>query len=235
MIFFHAVVIIKLIFLKFFALRLLRFESLQLAYRNRKIMNFSKEELVDMIYVLGESDRNAFLASRVYAAKYPHRTRPDRKSFERLKERFERTGCVDYEKHERVKPATNDENKFMVMLRLVEDPHKSTRQFGHEFPFSASSASRIIRSEKFHPYHIQLLQELGGADYERRLVFCRWAQDMIQLQARFFDYVMFSDESTFHNNGFVNRHNFHYYDSSNPFLPEKLGISIDGVLMYGLA
>lgn len=28
--------------------------------------------------------------------------------------------------------------------------------------------------------------------------------------------MLFSDESTFHKNGFVNRHNFHYYSTENP-------------------
>lgn len=29
------------------------------------------------------------------------------------------------------------------------------------------------------------------------------------------DFVIFSDESPFHNNGLVNRHNFHYYNNEN--------------------
>lgn len=31
----------------------------------------------------------------------------------------------------------------------------------------------------------------------------------------FLNYVLLTDESTFHNNGLVNRHNFHYYDTEN--------------------
>ena len=32
----------------------------------------------------------------------------------------------------------------------------------------------------------------------------------------FFNYVLFTDEATFHKNGSVNRHNFHYYFTENP-------------------
>ena len=56
-------------------------------------MNFSKEDMVKMIYCLGASEENCLLASRVYAQRYPDAERhPNRLAFERLKERFERTG-----------------------------------------------------------------------------------------------------------------------------------------------
>lgn len=185
-------------------------------------MNFSREELIDMTYALGAGDRNALLASKIYAQQYPQRRHPHATAFERLKERFERTGHIDYEKHERDRPATNDENKLIVALSVVEDPHKSSRQLGKELPFSASSVLRMLRSDHFHPYHIQLQQELDPQDYERRVIFCQWAQNMIQQQPQFFEYVMFSDEATFHRNGCVNRHNFHYYDTSNPFFTREV-------------
>ncbi|KAJ8909541.1 hypothetical protein NQ315_013887, partial [Exocentrus adspersus] len=34
----------------------------------------------------------------------------------------------------------------------------------------------------------------------------------------FFKFVLFTDECTFHRNGFVTRHNFHYYDTQNPHI-----------------
>lgn len=67
-----------------------------------------------------------------------------------------------------------------------------------------------------HPYHVQLHQELHEDDYNKRVEFCRWAQEQIQNNAYFFEYVLFGDEATFHKNGNVNRHNFHYYSTSNP-------------------
>lgn len=62
-------------------------------------MNFTKQELIDMIYTLGESDRNCFLASRNYAQKYPDRAHPQEASFKNLKNRFEETGDISYKKN----------------------------------------------------------------------------------------------------------------------------------------
>lgn len=59
-------------------------------------MNFSQEELIDMVYSLGAGDRNPFLASRMYAQQFPERRHPRIETFEKLQERFERTGQVKY-------------------------------------------------------------------------------------------------------------------------------------------
>ncbi|KAJ8915731.1 hypothetical protein NQ315_000666, partial [Exocentrus adspersus] len=42
----------------------------------------------------------------------------------------------------------------------------------------------------------------------------------LQKMKIFLKFVLFSDECTFHRNGFVNRHNFHYYDTQNPHVVE---------------
>ncbi|ERL95385.1 hypothetical protein D910_12649 [Dendroctonus ponderosae] len=43
-----------------------------------------------------------------------------------------------------------------------------------------------------------------------------WVLDKVAENEKFFENVLFSDECTFHNNGIVNRHNFHYYSDTNP-------------------
>ncbi|ERL95939.1 hypothetical protein D910_00636, partial [Dendroctonus ponderosae] len=43
-----------------------------------------------------------------------------------------------------------------------------------------------------------------------------WVLDKVAENEKFFENVLFSDECTFHNNGLVNRHNFHYYSDTNP-------------------
>lgn len=63
-------------------------------------MNFSQQELINMVYALGSSNQNSFLASRIYAQRFPNSERyPNSYAFARLKERFERTGSVQYEKN----------------------------------------------------------------------------------------------------------------------------------------
>jgi len=42
----------------------------------------------------------------------------------------------------------------------------------------------------FHPYHITLMQDLTPDDFRRRLMFCNWAQTMLQHDRTFFRYCL---------------------------------------------
>lgn len=55
-------------------------------------------------------------------------------------------------------------------------------------------------------------------DFQRRIEFCEWAQGKIIQDRDFSNLVLFGDEATFHRNGCINRHNFHYYATDNPHL-----------------
>lgn len=185
-------------------------------------MNFNHEELVDMVYALGEGERNPMLASRIYCQRFPNRRHPTALAFERLKERFERTGHIYYEKKEREKRATLEENAFSILLSVVQNPHASTRTISNELDISQTSVSRTLRKHKFHPFHVQLVQELDAGDFQKRLEFSEWALNSFRQENTFFNYVLFSDEATFHKTGYVNRHNFHYYDTRNPHFIRQL-------------
>lgn len=119
-------------------------------------------------------------------------------------------------KNERTKTALTQENEMTVVLKVTEDPHISTREISEQSDISRTVVQRILKKNKFHPYHIQLMQELLDEDFEKRVTFCEWAQQQILQDRDFFNYVLFADEATFHKNGFVNRHNFHYYATQNP-------------------
>ncbi|KAI4470929.1 tubulin-specific chaperone e [Holotrichia oblita] len=86
-------------------------------------MEFTKDELVQMIYILGECERNPLLVSRIYQIRYPNRRHPEPLDLERLRDRFETTGHVEYKKEERAKPVGNENSQFAVLAMAVEDPH----------------------------------------------------------------------------------------------------------------
>jgi len=73
-----------------------------------------------------------------------------------------------------------------------------------------------LRTFKFHPYHINLTQQLGEEDFQRRVRFCNWARGQIQRNPAFVENLLFSNKATFNNRGQVNRHNCHYYSDVNP-------------------
>lgn len=179
-------------------------------------MNFGKDEMVDMIFMLGQCHRNCLLASRSYAVEYPERRHPHESSFRRLLNRFVETGDVKYKKEERIKSATNEDKELEALLHATENPHTSQRELGVACSISERSVQRILKKNKYHAYHIQMHQALTDSDFENRLNFCNWASFQIEQNPTFFEFVLFSDEATFHNSGAVNRHNFHYYSVENP-------------------
>ena len=63
--------------------------------------------------------------------------------------------------------------------------------------------------------------KLSDYKFQRRLQFHNWARDKMQ-DVTFFNNVLFTDEATFHKNGFVNRHIFHYDASENPHFFTKV-------------
>lgn len=160
-------------------------------------MTLTREELVDMVFVLGECNRNPLLASRVYAQRYPARRHPRRERFQDLLQRFVNTGNVQFNKRNRTKPTTTEENEFLVLGNM--HPYVSVREITNATGMSSSSVQRIKKKYKYHP-------------------FCQWAIQRTNEDRYFFKYVLFSDESTFHKNGYVNRHNCHYYATDNPHI-----------------
>lgn len=181
-------------------------------------MNFPLEDMINVIYVLGECSKNCLLASRVYRERYPNRRHPNERAFLRLKERFDTSGNVSYQPHALPKRVFNEDNEFLVMTNLVENPNTSTRKLSTELDISRRTIGRIIKKNKFHPYKIQMHQELLERDFPIRINICEWFSGLINGYPDFLKKVLFSDEATFHRNGFVNRRNFHFYSDSNPHL-----------------
>ncbi|KAI4466260.1 hypothetical protein MML48_3g00001016 [Holotrichia oblita] len=98
-------------------------------------MNFSREELINMIFVLGESNKNVLLAKRLYHQEFPDR-QPRTEAFEILLERFGRTGSMNNEKSNRTNTVLTDENEFDVLLSITENSHISTREMSRDLDIS---------------------------------------------------------------------------------------------------
>lgn len=71
-----------------------------------------------------------------------------------MKDRFDGTDCVGYEKKKCRKSTAHEENKVLVAAAIIKikNPHLSTRQI--------SSVSQILHRHKFHAYYVQLVQKL---------------------------------------------------------------------------
>ncbi|KAJ8911402.1 hypothetical protein NQ315_013539 [Exocentrus adspersus] len=115
-----------------------------------------------------------------------------------------------------VTKTSGQEEPAEFIRKVTENPSTSQKAIGDAVGVSETTIQRILKENRFHAYHIQFHQELLEADFDLRIDFCNWAQGKIRENFYFFNSVLFSDEATFHKNGFVNRHNFHYYSDHNP-------------------
>uniref|UniRef100_A0A6P7F1W8 Uncharacterized protein LOC114325686 n=1 Tax=Diabrotica virgifera virgifera TaxID=50390 RepID=A0A6P7F1W8_DIAVI len=118
-------------------------------------MNVTTDEMVDMIWILGECNKNSLLSARIYQERFPDRRKPRQDTFEKLKDRFNPTGSVNYEKHERTKTSVTEENEMSVLMAVTENPHTSIRSISNEQEHSYYSVQNILSINKMHLYHIQ--------------------------------------------------------------------------------
>ncbi|KAI4466237.1 hypothetical protein MML48_3g00003727 [Holotrichia oblita] len=92
-------------------------------------MNFTKEEMVNMIYALSESERNCLVTSRIYYQCYPNARPPRIEAFQKLKERFEASGNIGYSKKKiKNRRVTSEENELNILLWLEENPQDGERE-----------------------------------------------------------------------------------------------------------
>ena len=80
---------------------------------------------------------------------------------------------------------------------------------------SKSSVHHILKTQKFHPYKVHLVQALNGEDTDRRLEFCKWVRYYMDSS------IFFRDEAIFYLNEQVDRHNMRYWSELNPSWNEE--------------
>lgn len=177
-------------------------------------MDYSPTEIVDILKVIGESLNNYTNAVELYRQRFPDRRCPSRSTMRGLEQRL-RQGHL--QRHRPRANLVDDDPRTIAILGAVHlNPHISLREIQAEIGIPKSTAQRLLRAAKFHPYHIMRVQELHGNDFANRVGFCNWAVQQIDRDRLFFHRVLFSDECTFQNTGFVNIHNAHYWSAENP-------------------
>lgn len=77
-------------------------------------------------------------------------------------------------------------------------------------------AWRVLKSANYKPFKISISQKLHPGDPERRMNFCVWLQDQLNLHPDFLNCIIWSDETKFTNSGIFNRHNEHIWSIENP-------------------
>lgn len=179
-------------------------------------MYFTNEERRVICFLKIDEDLSLREIADRFHQQFPHRPKPTPKGISKMYQKLRSTGSVfNRPKSGRPRSATDERNEVMVLGSVVMKSQQSLREIANETGNSVTSCWRILHRHKFHPYGMKLTQELKESDFEKRLEFCEW-MDMMIRDPNFLKNVCFSDESTFHLNGYVNRHNCRYWCETNP-------------------
>ena len=122
----------------------------------------AKAEKVDIIFVYGECRQIMREAVHLYAKRFLDRVHPSFSVFFlNIVQTFQKTGNMNNKKRKRIKKATDDGNSTNILVAVALNPHISIRQLERESGIRRN-VLRILHSNKLHPFHISLHQELHG-------------------------------------------------------------------------
>lgn len=145
-----------------------------------------------------------------------HALAPSRPTIRNWYQKFRETGSVNNRKRRFEFTIRTPQTIQNVIQTVQANPHSSLRRLSLQTGVSVTSVYRILQSQKFHPYKLQIVQQLLPGDLVARTEFSQ-AQILMHAQNQnFYDFLVFSDESHFHLNGAVNTHNCRYWSDENP-------------------
>lgn len=173
-----------------------------------------------MLCVFVECKMNNRKAVAAYANKYPERDHPTKNAFTQLRQNLLDHGTFhkpsEYLRRTRPRAVTHEDAQADILGMIHANPKTSIRAIAQDMNISRSSVQRVLADKKFHPFKIFLTQQLAGNDFDRRLEFIAWYHAYKEIHPDVNKLILWTDESTFHNNGVVNRHNSHYWAAENP-------------------
>jgi len=108
--------------------------------------------------------------------------------------RFEQTRSVkNRPRTEKSKTASNDDKNIEVLRSFVENPHTSIRKVNQQCDISKPTVQKTWKKNNYHPFKI--VQE--PSENDRRMEFCAEIIRWIDENNNFFNWTIFSDETTF--------------------------------------
>ena len=176
-------------------------------------MEYTYEELTDMLLVYGFCQGNGRGSVRVYRDRFPNRRIPNRTIFANIERRLRETGTLKARIHNSGRPRTarNVEQEEAILEMIDEEPEISTRAIERTIAVPKTTVNRVIREQLLHPFHSQRVQDLLPIDPDTRLRFCQTFSNRLTADRMFYKRILFTDESCFTRRGITNCHNYHIY------------------------
>jgi transposase len=141
---------------------------------------------------------------------------PTRQSIYDWCNKFETTGCLCKGKSSG-RPRVAEETVERVRAVYQRSPKKSTTRASLELQVPQQTVWKILRKRlKMTPYKLQILQHLREDDKIKRLDFCSEMLQRNEEDDNFCERIIFSDESTFHLSGKVNKQNVRIWGTEHP-------------------
>lgn len=141
---------------------------------------------------------------------------PDPKTIRSWLQHFKETGSV-LKKKSPGRPHVSAENVERIRASCSASPKKSLKRRSLQLGLPRSTVYDVVRKRlKLHAYKIQLVHEIKPNDRPLRLEFAVATLNKIDDNPGYLNTVIFTDESTFHVNGTVNRHNCRIWGSEKP-------------------
>lgn len=198
-------------------------------------LELSETERIQVLMIVGYGDRKRTQREvcQLFNELHPNRPQITQSCVSKLLKKFNETGSVKDKLHTgRPKTATDDDTSLNVLLSIQENPHLSSREVGRVHAISHRSVLKQLHKEKFHPYKMQLVQELVQDDFEKRVEFCNTMLEKFNMDLEFGKKIVFTDEATFMLHGFYNKQNYRYWCQENPHWiretrtqrPEKINV-----------
>lgn len=144
------------------------------------------------------------------------RPSPDVKTIKNWYSKFMDTGSVK-DRPRTGRTRVTDASVEEVRQTVDTSPRKSTRAISTDIGIPKSTVHKILRKQlSLFPYKLQIHQALHPGDRELRFAFGQEMEERIVGDTDFLQRICFSDESTFHTSGKVNRHNVRIWGSEPP-------------------
>lgn len=136
----------------------------------RKMPDYTPNDIVDIILVLGECHNNYRQATVLYRNRFPQRQHPNDYTISKLVLRQQQRQRQKRQRRRINVPERDYPHVLAVLGTVGLNLHVLTRLIARELGISRSTILRILAIHNFHPYHITLTQ-LTLNDSQQRLEF----------------------------------------------------------------
>ncbi|KAJ8932558.1 hypothetical protein NQ318_004712, partial [Aromia moschata] len=132
-----------------------------------------------MHLMYGLASCNALEARRLYHERFPNRTLPNQKTFQRVDHRLRENGKFGKKSTDTgLRRTVHTPQLVENILNAVHDtPSTSTRRLSTQLNASKTIVHKVLKEQLLYPYHLQKIQELIPEDFLRRIQFANWLLD----------------------------------------------------------